>query len=265
MAGSLESKVAIVTGAGSGIGRATALRTAEEGAAVVVADLNLAGAEETVALVEAAGGRAFAVRVDVSVEADVAHMVAAAVDTFGALHLLHNNAADVGIVPRDVDVVNLEVEVWDQSMAVNLRGPFLGCKHAIPHMLRAGGGAIVNTSSTVGQIGDLSRVAYGVSKAGVDSLTRHVATIHGKQGIRCNAIAPGPIFTPALEANIPKEQLEVFVGNLVTPYAGQPRDIADMVVYLFSDQARFITGQVINVDGGMCMHTPTFGEFTKGG
>jgi NAD(P)-dependent dehydrogenase (short-subunit alcohol dehydrogenase family) len=150
-------------------------------------------------------------------------------------------------------------------MAVNVRGAMLGCKHAIPHMLAAGGGSIVNTSSTSGQFGDLSRVAYGVSKAGVDSLTRYVATLHGKQGIRCNAIAPGPIFTPALEANIPAEQLAVFVGNLVTPYAGRPADIASMVVYLCSDEARYVTGQVINVDGGMVMHTPTFAQFTMGG
>lgn len=260
----LEGKVGIVTGAGSGIGRATARRMATEGAAVVVADINEDSAKETVALVEQDGGRAVAQWVDVSDEAAIEAMVARAVDTFGALHLLHNNAADVVVIQNDIGVVDMTVEVWDRTMAVNLRGAMLGCKHAIPRMLDAGGGAIVNTSSCSGQFGDLSRVAYGVSKAGIDSLTRYVATLYGKQGIRCNAIAPGPIFTPSLEANIPKEQLAVFEGNLVTPYAGRPEDIANMVVYLSSDQARYVTGQVYNVDGGMVMHTPTFAQFTMG-
>jgi NAD(P)-dependent dehydrogenase (short-subunit alcohol dehydrogenase family) len=263
--GTVEGKVGIVTGAGSGIGRATARRMAAEGAAVVVADINVESAKETVALVEADGGRAIAQWADVSEEDAIAAMVQAAVDTFGGLHMLHNNAADVVIIQRDRGVADMEVEVWDRTMAVNLRGAMLGCKHAIPAMLASGGGAIVNTSSTAGQFGDLERVAYGVSKAGIDSLTRYVATIYGKQGIRCNAIAPGPIFTPSLEANIPAEQLDVFVGNLVTPYAGRPIDIANMVVYLCSEQARYVTGQVYNVDGGMVMHTPTFAQFTMGG
>ena len=118
------------------------------------------------------------------------------------LHLLHNNAADVVIIQRDSDVVNMDVEVWDRTMAVNLRGPMLGCKHAIPHMIEAGGGAIVTTSSTSGQFGDLSRAAYGVSKAGIDSLTRYVATLYGKQDIRANAVAPGVVKTPSLAANV---------------------------------------------------------------
>jgi NAD(P)-dependent dehydrogenase (short-subunit alcohol dehydrogenase family) len=260
----LDGKVGIVTGAGSGIGRATAQRMAAEGAAVVVADINEESAKETVTSIEADGGRAVAQRVDVSDEAAVAAMVQRAVDAFGALHLLHNNAADVVVIQNDIGVIDMTVDVWDRTMAVNLRGAMLGCKHAIPRMLHAGGGAIVNTSSCSGQFGDLARVAYGVSKAGIDSLTRYVATLHGKEGIRCNAIAPGPIFTPSLEANLPKDQLAVFQGNLVTPYTGRPDDIANMVVYLCSDQARYVTGQVYNVDGGLVMHTPTYAQFTMG-
>jgi len=191
-------------------------------------------------------------------------MVRRAVDEFGSLHLLHNNAADVLIIQRDLGVTEMDVEVWDRTMTVNLRGAMLGCKHAIPHLIEAGGGSIVNTSSTSGQFGDLSRVAYGVSKAGIDSLTRYVATIYGKQGVRCNAIAPGPIFTPALEANIPAEQLAIFIGNLVTPHGGRPEDIANMVAFLCSDAARYVTGQVINVDGGMVMHTPTYAQLLAG-
>jgi NAD(P)-dependent dehydrogenase (short-subunit alcohol dehydrogenase family) len=256
----LDGKVGIVTGSGSGIGRATATRLAREGARVVVADINEDTARETVAQIEAAGGEARAQWVDVSDEAAVAAMCQAAVDGFGRLDLLHSNAADVTIVPRDLDVITMEVEVWDRTMAVNLRGALLGAKHALPHMLAAGGGAIVNTSSDAGQFGDLSRVAYGASKAGIDSLTRYIATIYGKQGVRCNAVSPGVVATPSLAANVPADQIEMFERSTVTPTLGKPDDIAGVVVFLLSDEARFITGQVINVDGGMRMHTPLFGE-----
>jgi NAD(P)-dependent dehydrogenase (short-subunit alcohol dehydrogenase family) len=256
----LAGKVGIVTGSGSGIGRASARRMAAEGARVVVADISEAAAKETVELIEEAGGEAMAQWVDVSQEDAVRAMCQAAVDTFGRLDVLHSNAADVGIVARDLDLLGLDVEVLDRTLAVNLRGPFLGAKHAIPHMLAAGGGAIVNTSSMSGQFGDLSRVAYGISKAGIDSLTRYIATLHGKQGIRCNAIAPGVVDTPALAANVPAEQVEMFTRSAVTPTLGKPDDIACVAVWLLSDEARFITGQVINVDGGMGMHTPLYGE-----
>lgn len=257
----LAGKVAIVTGSGSGIGRASARRLARAGAKVLVADVNLGGAEETVSMIEADGGEAAAQQADVSDEASIAAMVAAAVDRFGALHLLHNNAADVVIIQRDLDVLSMDTEVWDRTMQVNLRGPMLGCKHAIPHMLDAGGGAIVTTSSTSGQFGDLSRVAYGVSKAGIDSLTRYVATLYGKQGIRCNAVAPGVVKTPALTANVPADQIALFERNHLTPDMGEPQDIAEVVAFLLSDAAAYITGQVVNVDGGLVCHTPLYSNF----
>jgi NAD(P)-dependent dehydrogenase (short-subunit alcohol dehydrogenase family) len=259
----LEGKVAVVTGAASGIGRASARRLARGGASVVVADINLEGAEETVALIEKDDGAAIAQRTDVTDESSVAGMVAAAVDRFGALHLLHNNAADVVIIQRDLDVVTMDVDVWDRTMAANLRGPMLGCKHAIPHMIEAGGGAIVTTSSMSGQFGDLSRVAYGVSKAGIDSLTRYVATLYGKQGIRCNAVAPGVVKTPALTANVPADQVELFRRNHLTPEIGEPQHIAEVVAFLLSDAAAFITGQVVNVDGGLAIHTPLYANFVQ--
>lgn len=254
----LVGKVVIVTGAGSGIGRATVQRLAREGASVVAADINLATAEETVALTLAAGGRAVAVHADVADEAAVKAMVDATIDAYGRLDGLHNNAANVFVVPQDLDIVSMDVAVWDASFATNVRGPMLGCKYAIPQMLKTGGGSIVNMSSNAGQMGDLLRVAYGVSKAGVDSLTRYVATIHGKQGIRCNAISPGVVATPALVNNVSQAELDMFESHHLTPYMGTPEDIAAAVVFLMSEDARFITGQVINVDGGMLAHTPLF-------
>ncbi len=256
--GTLEGKVVIVTGAGSGIGRATVQRLSREGASVVAADINLAGAEETVALAAAHGGRAVAQHADVADEDSVRAMVDAAMAAYGRLDGLHNNAANVFVVPQDLDIVSMDMAVWDASMATNVRGPMLGCKYAIPQMLKTGGGSIVNMSSNAGQMGDLLRVAYGVSKAGVDSLTRYVATIHGKQGIRCNAISPGVVATPALVNNVSETELAMFESHHLTPYMGKPEDIAAVVAFLLGEDARFITGQVINVDGGMLAHTPMY-------
>ena len=258
-----DGKVGIVTGAGSGIGRATAQRLAREGASVIVADINEESAQETVGLITAAGGEARAQWADVAQEDAVAAMCQAAVDAYGALHLLHSNAADVVIIQRDIDVTSMDIEVWDQTLAVNLRGGLLGAKHAIPHMIDAGGGAIVYMSSCAGQFGDLSRVAYGVSKAGIDSLTRYVATLYGKQGIRANAVAPGVVKTPSLAANVTAEELAIFERNHVTPGIGEPQHIAQVVAFLLSDAAAYITGEVINVDGGMRMHTPLYAHFVS--
>ncbi len=258
----LAGRVAIVTGGGSGIGRATVLALAHEGAAVVVADLSRERTEQVVAEVAAAGGAALAHVVDVADESAVAALVAATVARFGGLDILHNNAAatDWSILGGDGEIAQLDLAIWERSLAVNLRGPFLGCKHAIPAMLKRGRGAIVNTSSASGLTGDLVRTAYGVSKAGVDGLTRYVATQYGKRGIRCNAIAPGVIETPALRQNVPAEQIALFERHHLTPRLGTPEDIAAAVVFLASDDAAFITGQIISVDGGLLAHHPTVAE-----
>ena len=258
--GELAGRVAIVTGAASGIGRASALALARAGACVVVADLDAAGAGRVAAEIEAAGGRARAQRADVSDPQSVASMVDAAVLGFGGLDILHNNAAltDPAVIGADGELAELDLSVWERTLAVNLRGPMLGCKHAIPRMLERGGGSIVNTSSVSGLTGDTARVAYGVSKAGVDALTRYVATQYGKRGIRCNAIAPGVIATPALEKNVPRELLSIYEQSHLTPRLGSPEDVAALVVFLASDAAGFITGQILCVDGGLMAHHPTF-------
>jgi NAD(P)-dependent dehydrogenase (short-subunit alcohol dehydrogenase family) len=257
----LADRVAIVTGAASGIGRATALALADAGAAVLAADLDGEGAGKVVETIRSAGGRAEAQAADVAHEDSAVEMVAAAVRHFGGLDILHNNAAASGgdVVGRDGEIVDLDVEIWDRTMQVNLRGPMLGCKHAIPRMIERGGGSIIQTSSASGLRGDLVRAAYGASKAGLDSLTRYVATQYGKRGIRCNAIAPGVIATPSLEENVPREQIEAYLRSTSTPRLGRPEDIAAAVVFLASDSAAYITGQVFSVDGGMLASHPTVG------
>ncbi len=262
MAGRLAGKVAIVTGSASGIGRATAHAIAFEGGRVVIADLNGDGAEEVAQEITAAGGEASAQQTDVADEGAIVAMIGAAVRRYGGLDVLHNNAAasDPELMGADTDVATMDVAVWDTAFAVNCRGVMLGCKHAIPAMLKRGGGSIVNTSSASGSTGDLALPAYSASKAGLNSLTRSVATQYGKQGIRCNAIAPGVIETPALRANISEEQLALYESNHLTPRLGRPEDIAAAVVFLASDEAAFITGQLIAVDGGLLSHHPALAQ-----
>jgi NAD(P)-dependent dehydrogenase (short-subunit alcohol dehydrogenase family) len=254
----LPGKVAIVTGAASGIGAETATRLAREGAAVVVADINLSGAEQRVAAITAAGNVAAAVRVDLSDEQSITEMIAFAVSRFGGLDILDNNAADTVLSStRDVGVEHTDTQVWDTLMRINLRGTMLACKVAIPRMRARGGGSIINMSSGSGLTGALAPTAYGVSKAGIVMLTQYVATQHGKEGIRCNALAPGLIVTPATASTYAAGPFgEMMLRHHLTPRLGTPADIASAVVFLASDEAAFITGQVISVDGGLLAHAP---------
>lgn len=256
--GVLEGKVAIITGAGGGIGRPTALALARAGARVVVSDIERSTAEKTAALIGRKGGEAFAVAADISQESDWAALVTQAVQAFGGLDVLVNNAAATS--PRDRDILSMEVDVWDYTFAINARGPMLGCKHAIPKLLERGGGAIVNIASGSALTGQLGIPAYSAAKAATISLTRSVATLHGQQGIRCNAIAPGLIMHPRLAKHFPQEQIRIDAQNLLTPESGTPEDIAHAVVFLASEHARFINGHVLPVDGGILAHTPFYAQ-----
>jgi NAD(P)-dependent dehydrogenase (short-subunit alcohol dehydrogenase family) len=265
--GRMKGKVAIVTGAASGIGRATAELLAREGARVVLADRDEAGARKAAAEIERAGGEALAQWVDIGEEEPIRAMVEAAVSRFGALHVLHNNAAltDATAHAADQSVVGMEVAAWDRAMAVNLRGAMLGCKHAIPQMIRCGGGSIVNTSSNQALSGDLSQSAYAAAKAGVLQLTRSVATAYGRQGIRCNAVSPGIVRTPGMLAACPPEIIREIERHNLVPRIGEPEDIARAVLFLASDESSFITGQVLCVDGGQLAHLPHYAFMVQAG
>jgi NAD(P)-dependent dehydrogenase (short-subunit alcohol dehydrogenase family) len=258
----LSDKVAIVTGGGGGIGGATAQALAREGAAVVVVDIDLAAAERVAAEIVASGASALPFRADLSSEEQVVATIAAATARFGRLDVLHNNAAltDSGFLTRDTAVTELTVDVWERTMEVNLRSQMLMCKHAVPEMVQGGGGSIINMSSGASLKGDRTRTAYGVSKAGVNALTLYVATSHGKRGIRANTILPGLVVTDAVRAHLDEKMLAGLAKATLTPNVGQPEDIADVVVFLASDESRYITGQMIAVDGGMSAHVGLGGD-----
>jgi NAD(P)-dependent dehydrogenase (short-subunit alcohol dehydrogenase family) len=252
----LNDKVAIVTGGGGGIGGATARALAREGAAVLVIDINEEAASTVADGIRSDGGEAMAFRADLSEESEVIAAIGVATKQFGRLDVLHNNAAltDSDFLSADTAVTDLSLEVWERTMAVNLRSQMLMCKHAVPIMVEGGGGSIINMSSGASLKGDRTRTAYGVSKAGVNALTMYVATSHGKKGIRVNTILPGLVITDAVRAHLKEDMLASLSKATLTPSVGQPEDIADVVVFLASDESRYITGQMIAVDGGMSAH-----------
>jgi NAD(P)-dependent dehydrogenase (short-subunit alcohol dehydrogenase family) len=244
-----RDKSVIVTGAASGIGRETALRFAREGAKVTVADIDADGAAETVAAIEAAGGTARVSVTDVSSEPAVQAMTAAAVEAYGSLDVIHNNAY---WAPLDRAVADTSMDEWDRTIAVTLTSVFLGCKHAIPHMLANGGGTIVNTASTSGLAATPTFAAYIAAKGGVVALTRSVAFDYGRHGIRCNAVAPGLIKGTAATDPVFRDpdRMAFLQTKLVVGRPGEPADIANAVLFLASDESGFMTGQTMVVDGG---------------
>lgn len=246
----LEGKVLIVAGGGSGIGAVVAQRLAQEGAAVVVGDLNAAAAEAVAASIVASGGRASGIGCDIADEAAANALVAAAVRDHGGLDGIHVNAADMQAIRSDGDALQLDLAVFDRTLAVNLRGHLLCTRAALPELLKRGGGAIVYTSSGAADMGEPTRLSYAVSKSGLHALMRHVASRWGKQGIRANAVAPGLVITEQLREHFPENLRQATLAITRSPRLGASEDIAAMVAMLMSADGEWINGQVIGVDGG---------------
>jgi NAD(P)-dependent dehydrogenase (short-subunit alcohol dehydrogenase family) len=251
----LHGKVAIVTGGAGGIGAGTCRFLAREGAAVVVADLPATKPAELAGELEQAGARAIGVEVDISDEGQVEAMVRAALDAFGRIDGLHANAAATHLTRTDGLLTELSRAEFEEAFQVNVIGTWLCCKHIIPVMIGAGGGAIVATSSAAATHADIRYSAYGVTKAGVNQLMRVVATQFGKQGIRANTIMPGMIIHPRTAA-LPDAYKQRTLDQTLTPELGGTEAIGSLVAYLFSDAARYLQGQAIHVDGGMFAHVP---------
>jgi NAD(P)-dependent dehydrogenase (short-subunit alcohol dehydrogenase family) len=249
--GRLEGKVALITGAGSGMGRLAAQTFVKEGARVVASDLHEAAARETVASL---GDRAVAVAGDVTREADVARMVRTAVDRFGGLNVLYNNA---GIFDEaDESVLTMEEAVWDRTLAINVKGIAFCCKYGIPELIRAGGGSVINIASFVALMGcSVPQDAYTASKGAVLSLTRSLAVQFGPRGVRSNAICPGPIETPLLRDLLKDEnKRRVRLSRVPMGRFGRPDDVVSLGVYLASDESTWTNGAALVVDGGISVN-----------
>jgi len=249
VAGRLEGKVCVITGAGGGMGRDAAILFTEEGARVCAADVNLEAAEETVSL---CSGEAFAIRANVAEEADVAAMYAATAERFGGIDVLYNNA---GISPSDdASVLDTSVEAWDRVQAVNTRGVFLCCKHGIPYLRARGGGSVINVASFVAILGAAtSQISYSASKGAVLSMSRELAVQFAREGIRVNALCPGPVETPLLlnifgsdPAALERRRIHWPTGRLA-----KPREVVNGALFLASDESSYVNGATFLVDGGL--------------
>jgi NAD(P)-dependent dehydrogenase (short-subunit alcohol dehydrogenase family) len=268
--GELDGRVAVVTGAGvvGGIGSAVARAMAQAGAKVVLADLErteLADIPGTGSLAEVTKGlqeEGYAVSAfsfDLRDESTIQALIAFTLDQYGRLDIIDNNAAATHLVPEDKEVIAASSEVWDDTLAINLRGAMLMCKHGIPAMIRSGGGAVINHSSGKSVTGDLDGPAYSASKAALHSLSQDIATMYGANGIRANTIVTGVIGTALMKQILPPDMKDAILRECLVPRFGEPEDVANLVVFLASDRSSYITAQLIGCDGGLHSHVPWYG------
>ena len=262
---SVSGKTAIVTGGGGNIGAASALLLASRGARVMVADLHLEKAQEVEAEILAAGFVASALQFDLKEEEKILSLIEGTVSTFGGLDILLNNAADLSAesLLQDHDVETIDVARWDQTFAVNVRGTMLCCKYALRAMPRHRGATIINMASNLALQGHLIQVAYSSSKAAIIQMTRSIAASHGRHGIRCNSVSPGLTRTSDMQARFPEMLMQSIKAETLTGRLGDVNDIAGVVAFLASEEAKHITGQNIVVDGGSSSHVPGFAQLSQ--
>ncbi len=260
--GDLKGRVAIVTGSAANIGEACARALAAAGATVVLADLNVEGAQAVADDIVKSGGTAMAHVLDLAEEASIEAVVAATIAHYGRIDILHNNAADTrpDFMAQDKSFLDMKAEVWDRTFAVNTRGPMLMIKHVAPHMIAGGGGSIINTGSGTALLGDLFHPAYASSKAALHTMTRNVATHFGHQNIRCNAILPGLVLSKGAREMMSDGEIDFIQRHVLLPRQSVPGDIAGPVLFLASDAASFVTGQVFSADGGIVHHVPFYAD-----
>ncbi len=252
----LVNKVALITGGSSGIGKATAERFVKEGAKVIIADHNLEKAEKLASSLRDNQFHAQAIMFEASDLRSATKAVDRAIEFFGSIDCIVNNVGGSDLT-KDLCVGKLDLKYFDEVMHLNLRSMIATVQSALPYMKEKMEGTIINVASIGGILGDLRGTLYGISKAGVINLTRYIATQYGRYGIRCNGVAPGLILTPAAIENLTPEQRETFRQYNSLPYSGQPEDIAGIIAFLASEDARYISGQTIIADGGMSCHNPT--------
>ncbi len=259
---SLNDKIAIVTGGGGGIGSASAMVLAERGAKVMVADRLIANVDVTVGEIQSRGGWARPLIFDLCVENQIRAAMDRVADELGRIDILHNCAAYISAesLLLDKDIETMDVPTWETAFRINLTGTMLCCKYALPYMPRHAGASIINTASNTGLQGYTMLAAYNCSKAAIMQLTRNIATSHGKLGIRCNTISPGLTLTQSVLEQMPQAIQDIVESGTLLPSLGQPNDIAYVVAFLVSDEARHITGQNIVVDGGTSVHDPGFAQ-----
>ncbi|MGN1415235.1 MAG: SDR family NAD(P)-dependent oxidoreductase [Oscillospiraceae bacterium] len=258
----LKGKVAIVTGSTSGIGIGIARLFAAEGAKVIICGRRQEKGQAVVDMIKAEGGEASYHFIDLTDVSTIEKLISDTAETYGKIDILVNNAANVGL--KDGRVDELTLEMWDAIFSSDVRGTFYATKCVLPYLQKnENGGSIINIGSMASCAGDLGSTAYACAKAGVDMLTQYTALQYGKQKIRCNCVRPGLIVTPENEAKVPQMLKDIFTSNIMVDRYGCPEDIGHACVYFASDESEYVTGQIINVDGGMNSHAPTVAQFKQ--